>query len=122
MTKVILTQHREIEIAELDSDRESNDANGLSDRGFKNIKFIKRRFYLAVFFQKQNIELPPIKLPVFNKNWPEFRDTFLSLKDSGEDLDNTQKFYYFRLNLEKKQIRFSQSVFRPKTVKSFRIY
>ncbi|KAI5637155.1 pao retrotransposon peptidase domain-containing protein [Phthorimaea operculella] len=53
---------------------------------------------------KQNlVKLPTIQLPKFNgsyENWLHFRDTFSSLIDSVDNIDDINKFHYLRASLE----------------------
>lgn len=52
----------------------------------------------------QSINLPQIDLPTFSgdtNQWLEFHDTFLSLIDNNESLNNIQKFYYLKSCLKK---------------------
>lgn len=62
---------------------------------------------------KTTIRLPPISLPTFNGHycsWLEFRDTFTSLVDDNESLNDTQKFYYLRSSLDKSVLEVIESV------------
>lgn len=49
------------------------------------------------------VKLPTIQLPKFSgsyNNWLEFRDTFLSLIHSNDDIDEINKFHYLRASLD----------------------
>lgn len=49
-----------------------------------------------------NMNLPPIKLPVFNSDygrWLEYRETFESLIHQNDSLNHIQKFHYLRASL-----------------------
>lgn len=51
----------------------------------------------------QNIRLPQIQLPKFldaSENWLEFRDTFDSLINQNELINDIRKFHYLRVALE----------------------
>ncbi|XP_030767501.1 uncharacterized protein LOC115891217 [Sitophilus oryzae] len=62
---------------------------------------------------KPSIKLPPITLPKFNGHycsWLEFKDTFTSLIDQNECLNETQKFFYLKSSLDKSVLEVIQSV------------
>ncbi|CAK1583527.1 unnamed protein product [Parnassius mnemosyne] len=53
-------------------------------------------------FKSNCVRLPKIDLPVFNghyQHWLEFRDTFISLIHSRQDIDNINKLHYLRASL-----------------------
>lgn len=60
-----------------------------------------------------NMNLPPIKLPVFNGDygkWLEYRETFESLIHKNESLNDIQKFHYLRASLSEGALNVIQSL------------
>lgn len=67
-----------------------------------------------VKIKRRHIELPQIKLPLFNGNekgqWLPFYDAFNSLINENENLSNVQKFHYLRSSLSAPAIHIIDSL------------
>lgn len=87
-------------------------AHGQSDAGASNNSNNSNNS-VASASVKSTIRLPPITLPTFNGSycsWLEFKDTFTSLVDENESLNDTQKFFYLKSSLDKSVLEVIQSV------------
>lgn len=60
-----------------------------------------------------NVKLPTINLPIFDSNmnsWLEFKDTYISLIHSNEQINDIMKFHYLRASLQGEALKVIQSL------------
>lgn len=72
-------------------------------QGRQDVSAISFEDAQASAFRSNCVRLPKIDLPLFQghyQHWLEFRDTFVSLIHSRDDIDNINKLHYLRASLK----------------------
>ena len=91
-----------------DQNSESPDENKITDKTIAGLferqnDIIERFSMLQNRSQREEVQMPKIKIPIFSGNyfeWTQFRELFDSIVDSNAHLSDIEKFYYLTSSLK----------------------